>query len=552
MTPGRTRTMPHPLFRRWIASVAVLAFASSLALRAQQTWPKPIAANFPADASRLVEQATFGPTLDLVEHLQTVGTDTFLNEQFSAPMTPYPDLPPMPSTRDPSCTGTCQRDNYTMYPLQRHFFSNALSGDDQLRQRVAFALGQVFVVSGIDIRLSSWMRPYQQMLYEDAFGTFRQVLGDVTLSAAMGSYLNMVNNKKLNTTTHVKPNENYAREVLQLFSIGLVMLNQDGTPQLDANGQPIPTYTQAIVEEFARVFTGWVFAPAFGTGIPNYRDPMVVRIVGGVEVDHDKGTKQLLNGLNVPAGLSAAADLKMALDNIANHPNVAPFIGKQLIQHLVTSNPTPAYVARISAVFNDNGSGVRGDLAAVVRAILLDPEARGVHDEPTYGHLLEPALFIARVLRAFRATSDGVLATYSANMEQDVFRPASVFNFYPPGYRFLGGQGLLGPEFRLDDSATALARANFVNTVVFGTIPPSPPDRPTGTAVDISWLLPLAAYPDLLIQELNGLMLHQSMSQQAHDAIRTAVLAVPASNPSMRAKTAAYLVASSSQYQVER
>jgi uncharacterized protein (DUF1800 family) len=459
----------------------------------------------------------------------------------------------MPSATPATCTGTCQRDNYTMYPLQQHFFTNALFGDDQLRQRVAFALGQILVVSGIDVRLSSWMQPYQQLLYADAFDSFRQLLGDVTLSAAMGSYLNMVNNKKLNPTTGAKPNENYAREVLQLFSIGLVLLNPDGTPQLDIDARQIPTYDQNTVDEFARVFTGWIFAPAFGTGIPNYRDPMVVRVVRGVEVDHDAGLKHLLNGTVVPAGLSARADLNAALDNIANHPNVGPFIGKQLIQHLVTSNPSPAYVARISAVFNDNGAGVRGDLGAVTRAIVLDPEARGdFHPEPTYGHLLEPVLFITHVLRAFHPTSDGVLASNAASMSQDVFRPASVFSFYPPGYRIVGGQGVLGPEFRLDDSATALARANFVNTVVFSSIAPSPPDRPVGTSLDFSRLVPLAADPTALIAELNALLMHQAMSPAMQTAIVTAVQAVPASNPLMRVKTAVYLVVTSSQYQVER
>ena len=189
-----------------------------------------------------------------------------------------------------------------MYPLQRHFFSNALNGEDQLRQRVAFALGQIFVVSNqsSNVRLASWMGPYQQLLYANAFGNFRQLLKDVTLNAAMGSYLNMLNNKKLNPATGVKPNENYAREVLQLFSIGLVRLNADGTPMLDDAGEPIPTYDQATVEDVARVITGWVLAPAFATGVPNYRDPMVVRVVRGAQVDHDSGAKRLLDGVEVP------------------------------------------------------------------------------------------------------------------------------------------------------------------------------------------------------------------------------------------------------------
>jgi uncharacterized protein (DUF1800 family) len=530
-------------------AVAVVAavFVLSAAPRAQQ--------GFTYDSVRILDQSTFGPTPELGIHVDAIGLDAFLAEQIAAPMSPYPDLPPMPAIRPTTCTGTCARDNYTMYPLQQHFFSNALSGVDQLRQRVAFALGQIIVVSAANsnVTLSSWMGPYQQALYKDALGNFRQLLYDVTVNAAMGSYLNTLGNKKFNPTTGTSPNENYARELLQLFTIGLTEINLDGTTKIGPDEQPIPTYDQTTVEEFARVFTGWILAPAFGPGIPNYHDPMVVRVVSKVEVDHDNGSKTLLNGTVVPAGLSAVADLNAALDNIFNHPNVGPFIGKQLIQHLVTSNPSPGYVSRVAAAFNDNGSGTRGDLGAVVSAILRDPEALGdFHPEPTYGHLVEPVLFITRVLRAFHATSDGVLASYSASMEQDLFHAGSVFNFYPPGYRIVGGNGLIGPEFKLDDSASALARVNFVNTVVFGSIPPSPPDRPSGTTIDLSQYLGLAAYSGILVDRFDTLLLHGSMSPAMHDAIGAAVEAIPVSNALMRVETAAYLVASSSQYQVER
>ena len=544
--------------RRCTARVALGACLSLVVLglpatpRAQQTGPP--GTSYSPDVVRFLDQATFGPTRELVEYVQQVGVPAYLAEQLVAQMKPYPDLPPMPATRPADCTGSCQRDNYTMYPLQVHFFQNALYGTDQLRQRVAFALGQIFVVSanGSRVTLSGWMGPYQQLLYRSAFGNFRQLLTDVTLSPAMGAYLDMVNNRKFNPTTGVKPNENFSRELLQLFSIGLVMLNRDGTPQRDGEGRTIPTYDQAIVENFSRVFTGWTFAPAFAPGVPNYRDPMVVRVVRRVEVDHDTDEKQLLNGAVNPAGLSAAADLQAALDNIFYHPNVGPFIGKQLIQHLVTSNPSPGYVDRIASVFNDNGFGVRGDLAAVVTAILTDPEARGdQRTDSDYGHLVEPVLFVTRVLRAFQPQSDGVLASFTASMGQDVFRAPSVFNFYPPGYRIVG-TGLLGPEFKLLDSATALARINFVNTVVFNGIAAAPPNRPSGTTIDLSPLLPLAPDPDALVAAIDDLLLHRSMSPQMRSTIVEAVAVIPASNRLLRAKTAAYLVASSSQYQVER
>ena len=320
-----------------------------------------------ADTVRFLEQSTFGPTAELVAQVQDIGFAAFLDAQFSAPMTAYPELEFWPQRRPPSCTGTCQRDHYTLYLLQRHFFSNALYGQDQLRQRVAFALGQILVVSAIDVRLPSWMQGYQQLLYRSAFGNFRQLLSDVTLKPAMGRFLNMLNNKcQTRTPPEVevcrnglssKPNENYAREILQLFSIGTVLLHQDGTPQLDSHGHPIAPYDQHTVEEFARVLTGWLLGPAlagpadFGGVVPNYRDPMRVHRDGqGQEDYHDRGPKTLLNGMTLPAGQSQEQDLSAAIDNIINHQNVAPFISTQLIQHLITSNPSPGYVKRIAGV----------------------------------------------------------------------------------------------------------------------------------------------------------------------------------------------------------
>ena len=325
-----------------------------------------------ADAVRLLEQATFGPTYELIAHVQQVGSEAFLDEQPSAPMTDYPELPFWPQTRPTTCTNTapstCQRDNYTMYPLQQHFFLNALSGQDQLRQRVAFILGQILVTSAVDIPLPSWMRGYQQLLYRSAFGNFRQLLYDITLNPTMGRFLDMLNNRCQTPTPananvcrnglKSQPNENYAREILQLFSIGTFVLNQDGTRALDGSGNPISTYDQKTVEEFARVFTGWALAPALpgppevGGTVPNYRDPMVLhKDSQGREDYHDRGPKTLLNGVQLPGGQSADQELNAAIDNIADHPSVAPFITKQLIQHLVTSNPSPAYVQRIANVF---------------------------------------------------------------------------------------------------------------------------------------------------------------------------------------------------------
>ena len=516
-------------------------------LRSLTTAPQPTS----ADVVRFLEQATFGPTTELIAHVQAVGFENYLNEQFDAPISSYPTMPLYPTTRDTvACPSgsACQRDNYTMYPLQNRFFVNARYGADQLRQRVALALHQILVVSGVDITQPSWMAPYLQTLDRNALGNYRQLLYDITLNPAMGNYLDIAGNTKTN------PNENYAREVLQLFSLGTVRLNLDGTPQLDLDGSPIPSYTQATVNSFARVFTGWRLATAPAPGVPNYIDPLAPN-----QSQHDVAAKTLLNGVVLPAGQTIAKDLDDAIDNIFNDPNVGPFISKQLIQHLVTSNPTPAYVARVATVFNGSITGVRGDLRAVVQAILLDPEARGdVKTDANYGHLRHPALFISNILRAFSARSangsgdtDGYLNPQAVLMGMDLFRPPSVFSYFSPGTVVPGTAGVRGPEFGLFSTSTSLRRLNFVNTIVFSTIAVST-NAPNGTSLDLSPWQALAAKPDVLVDQLNALLMHGSMSAAMRDAVIKAVSSVSATNTLKRARTAVYLIASSSQYQVEK
>jgi uncharacterized protein (DUF1800 family) len=434
-----------------------------------------------------------------------------------------------------------------MYPLQNRFYINAIYGADQLRQRVAFALHQIIVVSGVEITQPSWMAPYLQVLDRHAFGNYRDLLYEITRNPAMGNYLDV------NGNTRTRPNENYAREILQLFSIGTVLLNSDGTPILGDDGVAIPAYTQTDVNNFARVFTGWRFAPAPTPGVPNYIDPMVVN-----EPQHDTATKTLLNGVVLPAGQNTVKDLNDALDNIAGHPNVGPFISRQLIQHLVTSNPSPAYVARVAAVF-DGAQGHRGDLRAVVKAILLDPEARGdFKTDSRYGRLRHPAQYVAGILRAFGARSadgqsltDGYLNPQSSAMGMDIFRPPSVFSYYSPASVVPGTNGVRGPEFGLFTTSTALRRINFVNTIVFGRIAVSS-NAPTGTSLDLSPWLSLAGAPADLVAALDELLLHRTMSPAMRDSIVTAVAAVASGNPLKRVRTGIYLVLTSSQYQVEK
>src|SRR6185295_12217180 len=364
-------------------------------------------------------------------------------------------------------------------------------GNDQLRQRVAFALHQILVVSAAsEVNRPSWMTIYLQALDRNAFGNYRALLQEITLTPAMGEYLDM----RLSTRTN--PNENFGREVLQLFSIGTEKLNPDGTPQRDSQGMPIASYSQTEVNEFTRVFTGWNFVPGtIAPGTSNWRDPMVPR--GGT--NHDFNSKTLFNGVVTPACSSASgaaniacaqADMTIAMDNLFNHSNVGPFLGKQLIQHLVTSNPSPAYVERVANVFNNDCSGlypqgctnVRGNLKLVVQAILLDPEARGdVKTDPNYGKLREPAQYIAGFLRAFNpksfdklSTSDGVLGNrstvnFAGTLDQPIFQPSTVFSYYQPGYE-VPGTKILGPAFGILSTSTTLRRANDINSLVYSGV----------------------------------------------------------------------------------
>jgi uncharacterized protein (DUF1800 family) len=554
-----------------------------------------------ADAVRFLEQASWGPTQASLDHVKAVGFMTWLNEQFNTNPTNvakgsnYPDLPfvaedgtACPSSSVPGEQDICNRDNFSVYPLQRTFFSNSLYGPDQLRQRVAWALHQILVVSQSgEVSRPSWMTVYLQSLDRHAFGNYKNLLQEITLTPAMGEYLDM----RLSTRTN--PNENFAREILQLFSIGTDMLNLDGTPQRDSQGVPIPSYTQTTVNEFTRVFTGWNFVPgAIAPGTANWRDPMIPR--GGSSNPHDFGAKTLLNGFTIAACSSsnsaqniacAQADMTAAINNIFNHPNVGPFIGKQLIQHLVTSNPSGAYVERIAQVFNNDCSGLypqgctntRGNLKLVVQNILLDPEARGdVKTDPGYGKLREPAQYINGFLRAFNvksfdklSTSDGVLGTrssgadFTGTLDQPIFRPSTVFSYYQPGYE-VPGTKLLGPAFGILSTSTTLRRANDINTLIHNGVSAntSPnagsPDRPRGTSIDIANLEAMSVSPgDFQVTNyLNALLFHNTMSTQMRDTIVAAMNTINDSNLATRhqkrARMAVYLAATSSQYDIQR
>ncbi len=540
------------------------------------------------DRVRFMSQATFGANAATELKIRRLGYSTWLEQQMDERTFlsfTYPDLPLQSTTPPPTCDGdtqptdvpiTCFRDRYTMYPLQNWFYKEALYNEDQqLRRRVSWSLHQILVVSGRTTIQPSRMLPYIQILDRNAFGNFRTLLKDMTLNPAMGNYLDMA------ISTQQDPNENYAREILQLFSIGLDMLNQDGTPMLNGQGNRVPTYNQETIVNFAKVFTGWSFCnQTCGNsqpGIVNYRDQMIVNAA-----NHDFTGKTLLNypGATpvVPAGLDPDDDLDAALDNIFYHPNTAPFISKLLIQQMITSNPTPAYVGRVSAVFRNNGLGVRGDLRAVVRAILLDPEARGnVKTDPNYGHLREPAVYLTSLLRPFSPTannnisipgtcngvSDGALNVVTQPLDQDVWNPPTVFNYYSMDY-IIPNTPLAGPEFQIFSTGTALKRPNLVNQFApanstasggVNAIAGAASSVPCGTRIDLTRLQNLAAADTTggtVADALNRELMNGSMSSQMRQQVLNAVTAVASANTLKRARTALYIVATSPQYQVQR
>jgi len=518
-----------------------------------------------ADAVRLLRQATFGPAEADIARVLVLGPSGWLDEQFALPASAYPAYPWMPAGRPDTCVDDrtqpvrpdsyCARDNYTLFPLQLAFFTTALAPSDPLRTRMAFALSQVFVTSGVDNQRNYAMRHYQQMLRDRAFGNFYDLMLAVTRSPVMGDYLDMANNNKANPATGTNPNENYAREILQLFTIGLFELNADGTMRLDASGKPVPTYDIDEIEGFARAFTGWTYPTVAGASARNNNPRNYLGDMIPVTANHEMGTKRLLSGITAPANLSPVDDLAFAHRNIFEHANVGPFIGRQLIQKFVTSDPTPGYVSRVAAVFANNGAGIRGDLRAVLRAVLLDPEARGARKiDPSYGKLSEPVLWLTAMARAFNARSDGVaFRTAAAGLGQNVYYSPSVFNYYPPDNRLPGG-AWLAPEFALQTTSTAIGRANAANSLLFSaSIPPDPTVYgATGTQVDLSAYEAVAGDAGALADRLDRYLLAGRMSAAMRSAIVSAVQAVPATDRLGRARAAAWLVVTSPSFQVER
>lgn len=501
-----------------------------------------------AEAARLLDQTTFGPTLSAVQHVQQVGMAAYLNEQFSTPTTRMPAIPNPPVALCADATYRC---------AQSSFWRNALTANDQLRQRVGFALSEIFVVS-TDMVNARTIPSYGNLLADDAFGNFRQIMNDVATSAAMGEYLNMLDSDA--PAVGEIANENFAREFMQLFTTGLYLLNADGSPQLNAQGQPQPVYTELQVQAYARALTGWTYAnstggvpTSFPNGMPNYDQPMQP-----VAIAHDLSAKALLNGVTLPAGQTAQEDLSGVIDSIFNHPNVGPFVGRQLIQHLVTSSPSPAYVGRVAAVFDNDGSGVRGDMKAVLTAILNDPEARAADTNPTAndGHLREPILYFAGILRALQFTnvnSQGrydVATNYTSPLGETPYAAESVFNFFPPSY-VIPGTTLNAPEFAQENTSAATLRMTLADTIVRNHLTTFNIDMGvTSLLGKIASATGNAAIDSAnLVTALNILFTHDQMPVPMQAAI--AAYAATLNVIGQRVRVATWLVISSNFYKIE-
>ena len=521
----------------------------------------------PAEASRFLAQASYGSNPKDIKALTGRTANEWIEAQFLRP--PFSLLNAMRYWRQRR--GPEGNKNVSELEDAHNAWWVSTIQQDQLRQRVAFALSQIFVVSsaGVVGEYPKGLVSYYDTLVRGAFGNFRQLLQDVTLHPMMGTYLTYIGNRKERFDSTGKPtqapDENYAREVMQLFTIGLEQLNLGGTPKKDAQGRPIPTYSNNDVIGLARVFTGlsWnggrlthecFFRAGYCAANTNEREtrPMVA-----YDQYHSTLEKRFL-GTTIPEGQSrTTADLKVALDTLFNPPNVGPFIGRQLIQRLVTSNPSPAYVRRVASAFNNNGQGVRGDMKAVIRAVLLDEEARGdnARKQPSFGRIREPVLRFTHLMRALEASSRtgywGIGRTdVPGNLNQTAMRAPSVFNFYRPGYSPAGTPvaraGLVAPEMQITQESSVAGYADYLDRFVGGTsiyivglgdmIPHPDGERHSGgQAREIKFNLePLIAKAkdvDQLLDEINVLFLNGQMQSDTRTIIHRAVSeAVPKRN----------------------
>ena len=480
-----------------------------------------------AQASRFLAQATMGASKADIVALAQSSPDVWLSDQFSLP-------------RASRFWNFLADNGYNVAAninstngFEPMVWSQLISSKDQLRQRVGLALLDLLVVS-IDGTPVQWrsnlVAAYLDVLWDNAFGNYRNILGGIADNAAMAVFLTFNNNQKANSVTGAIPDENFARELMQLFSIGLYQLNMDGSLVLNMTGNPIETYTQADVSSAARVWTGWTYANNNGTTPDRLRLPLT-----NIASQYETGSKRFL-GTTIPANIDAYTCRKLALDIVFAHKNVPPFISQQLIKRLVTSNPSPDYISRVAAVFANNGSGVRGDMKSVIKAILLDPEARA---DPTpnttvSGKLREPVIRLTQWARAFNVTSPtnlwpfGDTSSSFSRLAESPGRSPSVFNFFRPGYEIPGTQGIIAPEFQLVNEASNIAYLNYMESLITNGAGEAKPDY--------SALLSLAGNTQALLDELNLVLAANQISATTIAAIKTALDTMSVSSAALIAK----------------
>jgi uncharacterized protein (DUF1800 family) len=527
-----------------------------------------------AAAARLLMQGTFGASLAQIQAASTQSYDAWFAAQQAATVTKeLPMVAQWNSDRQPA------------------WWTIAVTGQDQLRQRVAFALSEILVTSGINASLEfqgQALANYYDLLAANALGNYRTLLGAVSISPVMGHYLTYFQSQAPNATTGVHADENYARELMQLFTVGLWKLNADGSRALDSSGNPIATYTQADVTALARAFTGWASAPTggqTGNGAWLYSNDLINPMACYASY-HDATAKTIIGGTAIAAGGTCTSDMQKALDTLFNHPNVGPFIGKQLIQRLVTSNPSPAYVARVAAVFANNGQGVRGDLAAVVKAILTDAEAVTPSTATTAGKLREPMLRVTNLWRAFSAIDsnnlieDQIVDNAQYDLLQNSLMSPSVFNFFRPDYQRSGSltsAGLFAPEFQITNEFSLVQSVNDVEGLAYNFIDSadnvcsgwdgySTPTSNTTVFLRTAALEAAAADPATLIGTLNLMLMAGQMPQAMQTSLIDYVSQIPltpvachqsgssygGSGPAVRVIEAAELIINSPQYAIQR
>ena len=476
--------------------------------------PPPAAANL--TAARFLEQASFGPTPATLARVQQIGIDAYLDEQFAMPETPI----------------VGPADN-SMGALRSSTLSTYTTAPDQLRQRVAYALSQIIVTSSNKLVYADEMVQWLRLLNQYAFGNYRDLLHDVTISPSMGKYLDLARSAKPGISGGA--NENYPRELMQLFSIGLVRLNQDGSFTLGGNGQPIASYDQNTVRQVALALTGWVYQ---NNAWEDFSGPMVPSAA-----NHDTSAKSFLN-CSLPSNQSVAQDLDGVIDCLMHHPNMPPFIATRLIRSLVTSNPSPQYVKRVADVFAGVQTGVTGDLKATVRAILTDPEAR--QDTPTsstFGRLKEPILQISNLVRALNgaiAPTNGLVYLYDY-LGQAVLQPPSVFSWFSPLYH-VPNSPLFGPEFQIYSPSEAVLRGNFFYSVLTSQNGPD-------ISIDLSPFVPYGNDMPNLVEAANQVLLAGRMPSGLKQVIASA--AAPGYDATTRITTVLYLTALSGQFAVQ-